>query len=71
VLKLFGEDALKIMTQLNNNTYETGQLPTDFIEVTSMIALKKTPKPAKCSDYPGSALSQYSKDISEDIWEQD
>jgi len=40
VLKLLGEDGLKILTKLNNTIYETGEWPKDFKEVT-MIALKK------------------------------
>jgi hypothetical protein len=43
VLKVLGEDGLKLMTQLINCVYVTGQWPRDFIEVT-MIALKKKPK---------------------------
>ena len=35
-----GEDALRIVTQLFNNTYETGEWPKDVIGVT-MIAYKK------------------------------
>jgi hypothetical protein len=50
VLKLLGEDALRIMTQLINNLYKTGESPKDFTEVT-MIALKKKPKATKCSDH--------------------
>jgi hypothetical protein len=38
VLKLLGEDGLKIMTKLINTIYETGVWPKDFTEVT-MIAL--------------------------------
>jgi hypothetical protein len=36
VLKLLGEDGLKLMTQLINNIYVTGDWPRDFIEVTMM-----------------------------------
>jgi hypothetical protein len=43
VLKLLGEDCLRLMTQLINSIYVTGEWPRDFIEVT-MIALKKKPK---------------------------
>jgi hypothetical protein len=50
VLKLLGEDDLRIMTQLMNNIHETGEWPKDFTEVT-MIALKKKPKATKCSDH--------------------
>jgi len=48
MLKLFGKGSLKIMTKLINTTYETGEWPKDFTEVT-MIALKK-PQATKCSD---------------------
>jgi hypothetical protein len=50
VLKLLGEDGLRLMTQLINSIYVTGEWPRDFIEVT-MIALKKKPKTTKCSDH--------------------
>jgi hypothetical protein len=49
VLKLLGEDGLRLMTQLINSMYVTGEWPKNFIEVT-MIALKK-PKATKCSDH--------------------
>jgi hypothetical protein len=42
VLLLLGEDGLKLMTQLINSIYVTGEWPRDFIEVT-MIALMKKP----------------------------
>jgi hypothetical protein len=50
VLKLLGEDGLRLMTQLINSIYVTGEWPRDFIEVT-MIALKIKPKATKCSDH--------------------
>jgi hypothetical protein len=31
VLKLLGGDGLRLMTQLINNIYETGEWPNDFI----------------------------------------
>jgi hypothetical protein len=40
---------LKILTELINTIYETGQWPKDFTEVT-MIALKKKTQVTKCSD---------------------
>jgi hypothetical protein len=46
ILKLLGEDSLRIMTQLTKNMYETGEWPKDFNEI-SMIALKKKPKARK------------------------
>lgn len=42
VLKLVGEDDLKIMTQLINNIYTTGEWLKDLIE--EIIALKKNQK---------------------------
>jgi hypothetical protein len=50
VLKLLGEGGLRLMTQMINSMYVTGEWPRDFIEVT-MIALKKKPKATKCSDH--------------------
>jgi hypothetical protein len=50
VLKLMGEGGLKIMTNLINTIYGTGEWPKDFTEVT-LIALKKKPQATKCSDY--------------------
>jgi hypothetical protein len=50
VLKLLGEDGPRIMTQLINKIYETGEWPKDFTEVT-MIALKKKEKATKCSNH--------------------
>jgi hypothetical protein len=49
VLSLLREDDLRLLTQLNNSIYVTGERPRDFIEVT-IIALKKKPKATKCSD---------------------
>jgi hypothetical protein len=40
VLNLLGEGGLRIMTELINTVYETGEWPKDFTEVT-MIALQK------------------------------
>jgi len=50
VLKLFGDDGLKIMTKLINTIYEIAEWPKDFMEVT-MIALKKKPQATKCNDH--------------------
>jgi hypothetical protein len=50
VLRLVGEECLKLMTQLISSIYVTGEWPRDFIEVT-MIALKKKTKATKCSDH--------------------
>jgi hypothetical protein len=49
-LKLLGEDGLRLMTQLINSIYVTGEWPRDFIQVT-MVNLKKKYKPTKCSDH--------------------
>jgi len=43
VLKLLGDDDLRIMTQQINSLYDSGEWPKDFSEVT-MIALKKKPE---------------------------
>ena len=50
VLRLLGEDGLRILTQLVNNMHETGQWPSDFTE-SAVIALKKKPEATKCSDH--------------------
>jgi hypothetical protein len=50
VLKLLGEDGLKLITQLINSIYITGDWPRDLIEVI-MIALKKKPKATKHNDH--------------------
>ena len=50
VFKLLGEGGLKIMKNLMNTIYETGEWPKDFTEVT-MITLKKKPQATKCSDH--------------------
>jgi hypothetical protein len=47
---LLGEDGLRLMTQLINNIYVTGERSEDFIEIT-MIALQNEPKVTKCSDH--------------------
>jgi len=50
VLKLLGEDGLRIMTQLINNIYENREWLKDFTDVT-MTVLKKKPDITKCSDH--------------------
>jgi len=42
VLKLFGECDLKIMTKVINTTYEIGEWPKAFTEVTMFALQKKT-----------------------------
>ena len=50
VLKLLKDDDLKLMKQLINNIYETGEWPKDFNHVT-IITLKEKPKAkTTCSD---------------------
>ena len=46
VLQFLREDGLKILTQLINNIYDTGECQKDFIDVT-MIILKQKPKARK------------------------
>jgi hypothetical protein len=50
VLKLLGEDGLKLMTQLINSIYVTGEWPKDFTEFTITVSNKK-PNVTKCSDH--------------------
>jgi len=49
VLKLLREDDLKLMKQLINNIYDSGEWPKDFNHVT-IITLKKKPKATTCSE---------------------
>jgi hypothetical protein len=62
VLKLLGEDGLRLMTQLINSMYVTGEWPRDFIEIT-MYALKKKPKATKCSDHRTISIIAYAAKI--------
>jgi hypothetical protein len=48
VLKLMGEDGVRLRTQLINNMYENGEWPKDFTKV-AIFAIKKKPKATKCS----------------------
>jgi hypothetical protein len=50
VLKLRGEEGLRIITQLLNIIYEIGEWPKNFTEVTA-IALKKKSKATKYRDH--------------------
>jgi hypothetical protein len=50
VLKFFGEDDVKVTTQLINNMYGSGEWPKNFNEVT-MNALKKKPNATKCTNH--------------------
>jgi hypothetical protein len=58
VLKLLGEDGLKIMTKLINTINETGEWLKDFTDV-KMIALKKKPQATKCSDHRTISLNAH------------
>jgi hypothetical protein len=49
VLKISGENGLKIMKKLVKTINETGHWPKNFTEDT-MIVLKKQPEATKCSD---------------------
>jgi hypothetical protein len=48
ILRLFGEDGLRIMAQLISSIFETGERPKNFTEVT-MTALQKS-EATQCSD---------------------
>ena len=50
VLKVLGEEGPRIMIQLMNNIYQTGEWLKDFIEFT-IITLKKKSEATKCSDH--------------------
>jgi hypothetical protein len=60
--EVLGEDGFNMMTQLINNTYETGQWPKDFTEVT-IIALKKKPKATKGTDHHTNSLITHTEKI--------
>ena len=60
MIRLVGDDGLRIMTQLINNIHESGDWPKDCMEV-SVSTLKKKPSITKYSNY-----GTYSKNISED-----
>ena len=53
ILKMLGEDGIRIMTQLISNIFETGEWPKNLTEVT-MIASKK---PAATQDNDDSTIS--------------
>jgi len=50
------------MTKLINTTYETGEWPKDFTEVT-MIDLKNKPQATKCSDHRTISLIAHTAEI--------
>jgi hypothetical protein len=56
-----GEDGLKLITQLINSIFVTGQWPRDFTEVT-IIALKK-PKATKYSHHCTISLTAHTAKI--------
>ena len=62
MLKLLGEDGLKILTKLINTIYETGEWPKDFTEIT-IIALKKKTQATKCSDHHTVSLISHTAKI--------
>jgi hypothetical protein len=66
VIKLLGEDGLRLLTQLITSMYVTGEWPRDLIEVT-MIALKKKPKATKCSDHRTISIIAHAAKIVESI----
>jgi hypothetical protein len=56
VLKVLGEDGLKVVTQLVSNIYETG---SDVV----VVALKKTPVARKCSSNHAVSLVAHTSKI--------
>jgi len=62
VFKLLEESGLKIMTNLINTIYETGEWPKNFTEIT-MIALKKKPQATKGSDHRTISLIAHTANI--------
>jgi hypothetical protein len=62
VLKLLGEDGLRLMTQLINSINVTGVWPRDFIEVI-IFALKKKSKATKCSDHRTISIIEHTANI--------
>jgi hypothetical protein len=62
VLKVVGEDGLRIMRQQINNIYETEGWPKVFAEVT-MIALKKKAKATKCSNHSTNSIITHTAKI--------
>jgi hypothetical protein len=62
VLKSLGEDDFRLMAELINSIYVTGESPRDFTEVT-MIALKKKPKATKCSDHRTISIIEHAAKI--------
>jgi len=68
VLKMLGEDGLRIMKQLISNVLETGEWPKNFTEVT-MIALNK-PAATQGSDDSTISLIAYKAKIAARILRQ-
>jgi hypothetical protein len=58
VLRVLVEDGLRLITQLINNIYETGDWHKDLTEVT-MIALTREPTATNCSDHRTISLVAY------------
>jgi hypothetical protein len=63
VLKLLGEDGLKIMIKLINTIYETGEWPKDFTEVTMIRRSHKLQNAATIANQP---YCKHSEDSSKD-----
>jgi len=56
VLKLLEEFGLKIMTNLTNTFYESGERPKEFTDVTTIALKKMKPQATKCSDHGSISL---------------
>jgi hypothetical protein len=82
ILKVVGKDGLRILLQLLNNLYETGDCPKDYTEFT-MIALNMKSNATKCNENCTISLIAYTvkivakilrsriEMIIEDIFEED
>jgi hypothetical protein len=57
----FGKDCLRIVTQLINNIYKSGEWRKNFTEVT--MTLKKKQKATKCSDHRTNSLIAHTAKI--------
>ena len=64
LLKVLGDNGLKIMTALVNKIYMSGYWPKDFLDVTMIAISKKNQNLAKkCSDHKTiSLISRHWKD---------
>jgi hypothetical protein len=66
VIKLLGEDGLRLMTQLINSMYVTGEWPRVFAEITTN-ALKKKPKAPNFSYHLTISLIAHTSKISSEF----